>query len=159
MFELHGFERLTTALKRMAEAVGEQGMDPVLVDIGIVAEAAIARAFRDQRAPEIVADLGHAAEAAGRPWAPLAESTLHRRRDEGEDAQILRDTGRLASSIGQRVSRLEVSVGTGVRYGAPHQTGTVKSDKLPARPFIGVDTSDVERMLNAVVMHIEEAAR
>lgn len=157
MFELRGFGRLQAALSGMAEAVGAEGMDSVMVDIGIVAEAAISRAFSRETAPEIVAGSGKAEVAAGQPWAPLAESTKNSRRGDGDAAVILRDTGRLSQSIGQRVGRLEVAVGTGVRYGAPHQTGTLESDKLPARPFIGVDYADVDRMTDMVVRHLEAA--
>ena len=157
MFELRGFDRLQGALRNMADAVGPDGMDSVLVDIGIVAEAAISRAFAHERAPEIVAGSSKAEAAAGQPWAPLADSTKSSRRGDGEAAVILRDSGRLSQSIGQKVDRLEVAVGTGVRYGAPHQTGTLASDKLPARPFIGVDYADVDRMLDMVVRHLEAA--
>jgi phage gpG-like protein len=157
VYELHGFERLQAALKGLALAVGDSGMRPVLEDIGIVAEAAISRAFSRETAPEIVAGSGKAESAAGQPWAELSDSTKRGRRGDGDAAIILRDTGRLSQSIGQSVDRLEVTVGSGVRYGAPHQTGTLTTDKLPARPFIGVDYADVDRMTDLVVRHLEAA--
>lgn len=76
----------------------------------------------------------------GTPWAPLAESTLRKRR--GSSAQILVDTGTLIDSltvpgaphqIVERVGAWEVEVGTDLFYAALHQSGT---RNMPARELV-----------------------
>jgi phage gpG-like protein len=157
MIELRstGIELLGMALTGLAGAVGIDGMSPVLEDLGIVVEAAIARSFETERAPEMVGDVTpEASAAAGAAWEPLAETTKQRRRGDGDAAQILRDTGLLSQSIGREIGRGEVTVGTGRRYGLYHQSST---EDMPARPFVGIDESDVDVMLRVTVEHIEAA--
>lgn len=68
----------------------------------------------------------------GLPWAPLAASTLARRRNGS--AKPLVDTGVLRNSINARPGRRSVQIGTNVPYAGPHQFGS--APKLPRRAFL-----------------------
>ena len=57
------------------------------------------------------------------PWKELSAVTLARRRKAGSGAQILRDTGRLASGITYKVVGGTVELGTNVVYAGTHQFG------------------------------------
>lgn len=67
----------------------------------------------------------------GAPWAPLAASTLRRKKT----GAILRKTGALAGSVQGRPSGLSGTVTVGIDYGIYHQTGT---SKMPQRKIIGI---------------------
>lgn len=78
------------------------------------------------------------ADPWGNAWAPLAASTLRRRRDGGRaGASILRNTGQFfASLIAAVTSRdAEIRLGFADRPAPPHQFGT---SKMPARPSLPV---------------------
>ena len=154
-----GVEFVREALLRLQKVAGAP--DEIARDIGIVVERRIDRNFAEQRAPQIGPDgPGGKGEAAmGQPWAPLSAMTIAERRKgrRGTGAvKILQDTGRLKLSIAQVVSGGAVTVGTGVEYGPKHQGG---EDRVPARPFIGIDEEDRETITAVVVRHLEAAVR
>ena len=91
----------------------------------------------------------------GLPWKELSAVTLSRRRKAGSGAQILRDTGRLASGITYKVVGGSVELGTNVVYAGTHQYGAKKGGygrtrkggpipwgDIPARPFFGYNDQD-----------------
>jgi phage virion morphogenesis protein len=92
-----------------------QNPAPVLREIGQTLVTTSDLAFRGQRDPW------------GAPWEPLAASTLRQRRrgKRAGSARILRDTGRLATSISYQLGTdgRSVDVGTNVEYAAIHQFG------------------------------------
>lgn len=154
-----GFEAVRSALGRL-EKLSKQP-DAIAKDFGIVIKRAIARAFSQSRAPEIVAPVegGKAEQAAGAQWAPLAESTLQRRRKgkkKSNSVKILIDRGTMKMSIGQLIDNGAVTVGSGIEYGPYHQGGT---PRMPARPFVGYNNEDQQAMVKIVLRHIEEAVR
>ncbi len=68
----------------------------------------------------------------GQPFAPLAQSTLRRKRS----GRILQETGTMVNSISSKARGNRAVVGPdGVKYAVYHQFGT---SKMPARPFVGV---------------------
>ncbi|MDA9095413.1 phage virion morphogenesis protein [Porticoccaceae bacterium] len=101
----------------------------------------------------------------GRPWKPL----------KSRKGQPLRDTGRLQRSIVFDADKSQVAVGTNVLYAPTHQFGAVIKPKkgpflifavpgpggkkrfvfarqveIPARPFIGLETRQVDK-INSLV--------
>ena len=70
----------------------------------------------------------------GSTWAPLAASTVARRR--GNVATPLDDTGRLRGSMFARGTRSGLAFGTNTPYAAPHQMG---GRRLPQRAFLPVE--------------------
>ena len=68
----------------------------------------------------------------GAPWAPLAASTLRRKKS----GAILRETGALAGSITMTASSNQATVAVGTNYAIYHQSGT---SKMPARKMIGIN--------------------
>ena len=120
-------------------------LEPVLDAIGQLLVSSTQLRFVDQEDPEHV------------PWEPLSQATLDRRRKKGVGAQILRDTGRLASSISYTVSPGSVLLGTDVKYAGIQQFGTKRITRktkrgtpipwgdIPPRPFSDI-TMKIKRL-------------
>ena len=155
--EVEGLEVLTAALGRLRKVA--TAPDEILKDMGIVAERRIKRAFGEQKAPEIVAEVagGKAKEAAGAAWAPLAEATIRRRRNKDKGSiKVLRDRGTLKGSIASIVAGGAVTIGTGLEVGKWHQGGT---RNMPARPFVGINEEDYRTFHEIALRHLEAACR
>jgi len=95
----------------------------------------------------------------GNPWAPTIRG-----------GNILRDTGRLRNSLTYEVQGDRVTVGTNVLYAPVHQFGATitakrapflvfqvggrwvrkKSVTIPARPFLGIGSRQIEKMNTAI---------
>lgn len=133
-------ERLFAELSRRMSDTG-----PVLDAIGQILVSSTQLRFVDEESPDHV------------PWQPLSSVTLARRRKKGGGAKILRDTGRLASSITYVAGDGSVSVGTNVDYANVHQYGQRKGASgrtkrnspipwgdIPARPFLGINDDDLK---------------
>lgn len=74
-------------------------------------------------------------------WPPLAESTKASRRGDGETAQILVDTGRLAASINMGNTDVTddiIEVYTNVKY-AKYHVSPLPRKKIPLRDFLKID--------------------
>ena len=90
----------------------------------------------------------------GSAWAPLAASTVARRRKRSRG--ILKDTGRLMGSITHFSDATSAIVGTSVFYAIFHQYGVegdpddATSTDLTARPFLGIG-DDERRVIREVV--------
>lgn len=131
----------------------------VLLDsIGAYLETVTDRRFERERAPD------------GAPWKPS-------RRALDEGGQTLTKSSRLRRSITRRVSDRELQVGTNAVYAAIHQFGgTIRPRKgrflvfgpkddrtfarsvsMPARPFLGIDDRDRNRIRDIVIGHIGKA--
>lgn len=92
-------------------------------------------------------------ERQGRPkkWAPLAASTLIRKRKAGK-TKILQWSGALMGSITFEASSREVAIGSPLIYAGVHQYGigrrSARSSRrvmgaIPARPYLQVLPADV----------------
>lgn len=104
----------------------------------------------------------------GANWAPLATATIaskQRRQKSGNNRNggsrartnaaptaILKDTFLLRDTISYRPTSTSVAIGTNQKYGKFHQYGT---KRMPARPFLGVNTEDLVEIENIVVDAIE----
>jgi phage virion morphogenesis protein len=93
------------ALEDLVERLGD--LTTPLNDIAEYLHQSTDDRFRQQVAPD------------GSPWAPLAPSTLARKKG----SQILRDKGTLQDTLRHSVSKNELSFGTDRPYGATHQLG------------------------------------
>jgi phage virion morphogenesis protein len=148
-------EEASRLLDEMQRRTGD--LNPVLKGIGDILVSSTQQRFVDQKGPD------------GNPWAALSPVTLARRRGGGIGANILRDTGRLASSVNYKVSGGSIDLGTNVIYAGTHQYGARKGaygktkrnspipwGDIPARPMFGYSDQDqqdvlelIERYLNA----------
>jgi phage virion morphogenesis protein len=78
----------------------------------------------------------------GKPWAPWSLATLVGRLRRGTAGSgLLYETGNLADSIQSKVQGKTAVVFSNAPYAGFLQAGT---DRMPARPFIGVSASDLQ---------------
>ena len=142
-------------LAELERRVGD--IRPAIDAIGQILVSNTQQRFVDQKDPD------------GMPWAGLSAVTLARRRQGsgGGSAQILRDTGRLASSINYRVAGGFVEVGSNGIYAGTQQHGALKGaygktrrgapipwGDVPRRSFLGYndqDRADVEELLDRYI--------
>jgi phage gpG-like protein len=90
-------------------------------------------------------------EAAGPGWAPLAESTLLRRR--GSVAQILVDTGRLVGSIHSLHGPDFAEAATDVSYAVYHVSSAPRS-RLPLRDFFDLPERVFDDILELILQQL-----
>lgn len=84
----------------------------------------------------------------GKPWAPWALSTLLARTRKGNAGRgLLNDTGNLSRGITFEVRGNTVTVGAQATYAQYLQNGT---DRMPARPFVGVSKQD-EKFIDVIL--------
>ena len=149
---LHLVERELDLLATRADAATSRA---AMHDIGLIIERRSASALREETAPEIVADVGDARNAAGQEWEPLADNTLVQRRgkrerdDQGNtgmrvtQAKALRDSGTGARSITSVAGDGWVEAGAGVDYMAYQHGGTgpytIVPREAPALAFMTMD--------------------
>lgn len=132
---------VNAALSRLREHIGN--LTPVMRSIGQTLVTGVDLGFRAQSDPW------------GGAWAPLAMSTLKRRR--GTSAHVLRDTGRLVNSFSYRADARSVTVGTDVIYAAVHQFGAERGafgrtrrgapipwGRIPPRPMLPIRGGQVD---------------
>lgn len=143
--------------KLLAELQKRTGnIKPAMEGIGQILVSNTQQRFVDQVDPD------------GLPWKALSTVTLARRRKAGSGAQILRDTGRLASSINYKVVGGSVELGTNVVYAGTHQFGADKGSygktkkgrpipwgDIPKRPFFGYNDADQEDVLELLQRYID----
>lgn len=99
-------------------------------------------------------------DAEGPGWAPLAPSTIKRRRQGrarfgGMSVRKLRDSGEMHGSVtavthpkGHRVvTEDRAEVGTNLKRGHWHQEGT---PRMPARPFMRIRQEDIPQIENTI---------
>ena len=159
------------ALRRLI-AAGEEIDRPggVLDVIGARLVTSVQHRFETETAP------------GGEPWKPSV-------RAREEDGQTLTDTGRLRASITHRLGPGEVVIGTNVVYAAIHQFGgqtqprvirpkhkmalafnvggqtivrkSVRhpGSKIPARPFLGIDSGDEAVISETILNRLRRAVR
>lgn len=87
------------------------------------------------------------------PWIEWAPSTRDSRAHKGNLAQgLLWDEGTLLHSIRVQSDASGVSIGTDLNYAGYLQDGT---NRMPARPFIGWDESDVSDAEMTMLHYLE----
>ena len=98
--------------------------------------------FRTQTAPD------------GSPWAKL-DDDYKKRKPQNKD-KILTLFGDLKGVLNMQVGPRSVRIGTPLIYGAAHQFGRPEIN-LPARPFLGLSTSDEQELLDILRDHLQRA--
>lgn len=95
-------------------------------------------------------------------WAPLASSTIERKRSAGLDPRILIATGRLRDSYAseggdhiERMTRADVEMGTKVPYAHFHRDGL---KRMPKRP-VTIARSDQRRWVAYVRAYVIASSR
>ena len=125
----------------------------LLGNIGEEVESQTQERFDDQKSPE------------GKTWQSLAQKTLDYYREHGKGGgRLLEQEGMLRSSIEIQVDDWSVLVGATMAYAAIHQYGgeirpkarpslyvpgygMLKKVTIPARPYLGISTSNAERIM------------
>ena len=181
---VEGLEDVERGLGELRRILLPEGMRRTLKGVGMIAERRILSSFRKETAPQHVAPVVRAQQAAGRPWKPLAASTLAARRKRGRGAKILQDTGAGAASVGMNVGTDQVEIGIGLEYMGYQHGGTDPYDIYPRtkqalrfigadgqwvtrshvhhpgldpRPMVGVDDQDIDGMGLFVIGQMREA--
>ncbi len=99
-------------------------------------------------------------EQEGRPkWKALSPKTIEQRRKKGYwPGNILIQEGNLVRSIEASHSKDEAVVGTNLKYAAIHQFGGMAGRKhkvkIPARPYLKLTDSDIERIKKKIMKYL-----
>lgn len=87
----------------------------------------------------------------GRPWKPLATTTLARKAKKRKSPKILRQDGYLSTTTAYNYDDKKVEFGSGVRYARLHQfggrAGRGRKVTIPARPWLGASLQDEQLLL------------
>ncbi|WNY75966.1 phage virion morphogenesis protein [Pasteurella multocida] len=100
-------------------------------------------AFDHERAPD------------GKPWDKLDKRYQERRYKNGYDGKILQMHGNLLNSLDIDYGDRFALIGVSEPYGQYHQKGT---DKMPARPFLGVSETGVEEIKQLLQRELKKAS-
>ncbi|HRP26519.1 phage virion morphogenesis protein [Thauera sp.] len=157
-------------LSRLSDAVGPGGLEPAFRQIGEDLIESVKRRFETGTAPD------------GSRWEPnsmvtimkfLGDSPGNFRKDgrinkRGASAAASKRPlvrhGNLQTTIDYFVGDDELLVGSPLEFAAMQQFGGRKSafphlwGDIPARPFLGVDDDDVQRILDVIELHLSRAA-
>lgn len=117
---------IAAGLRRLTEA--GQDLGPAMAAIGGALLFSTQRRFETKSGPD------------GGAWAPFAPSTLKRMPDRRKPPELLRDRGRLYSSLTFAADDGAVEVGTNIVYGAIHQFGgdIVMPERQGSATFVAV---------------------
>jgi len=123
-------------------------LEPVMRDIGEHLLESTQQRFKDQVDPE------------GTAWEPLSELTLSRK--EKNTDKILIGEGNLMGLLVVAASSDAVEIGSNLEYAAMHQFGGTTAansmfpgKEIPARPFLGVSTSDDAAIIKLLQAHLD----
>jgi len=127
-----------------------QDLRPFFEAAGAYMMASVGRNFAEETEP------------SGKPWTPLAESTLQGRRKGGRGAKILQDTGQhIRDTMGADATADRVRIGPATKIiPQVHQYGTTRAGRgnkttIPARPFLGFRPEDPEAIERLACDHLE----
>jgi phage gpG-like protein len=111
-------------------------------------------AFLESKARERVGETKKDPE--GVPWVPWSPTYALARAGGGKGKKsgggLLERTGALLDSLAFEVEGNRVIVGSPLVYSAAHQEGT---DKIPARPYLGLATADADELAEVIGDWIE----
>lgn len=149
--------QLNKRLNQLADGCTPQQQKESMEHIGQTIRRTIIRGFDDETAPEIVPGGSEAQSAAGKPWAPLAESTKRTKAAVGKEKKLVMSGAmkrRISYDVTVTIDSCRVEVGTNVQSteGAPYPVYIQSSTtKMPARPFIGSDEDDVDDAIDRIL--------
>lgn len=131
-------------------------LTPVFQDIGEEMLNRTRDRFRSQTAPD------------GSPWAALSPD--YKKHKEKNQDKILTLSGNLRGLLNVQAGPRSVRIGTPLEYGATHQFGAKQGafgrtrrggpipwGDIPARPFLGLSTSDEQELLDILRDHLQRA--
>lgn len=118
-------------------------LTPAMANIGEELLISHDQRFRDQKSPE------------GIPWAPLSEATKSLKSKNVDTILVLNHV--LSGTLNYQASSDNLLFGSPLEYAATHQFGRTTSPnsmipnkEIPARPFLGVDESDRDMILDTL---------
>ena len=138
---------LERALNGLEQAARD--LTPAFKNIGEALTNSTKQRFDDGKAPD------------GTRWDDNRPTTLKRKKGS---KPLIGETGLLSTEIAYRTDPRAVRVGSNKEYAAMQQFGGKKSQyphlwgDIPARPFIGVSTTDEASILAIVTDHLKQAA-
>ena len=136
--ELNGIAELLEKAK-----LSSQDRRQLLTNIGVEVEYNTQERFDSQLSPD------------GKRWQDLADKTkkYYAKYFPGLRRTILVGTGGLRDSIESQIDDWSVLVGATKVYAATHQYGR---GKIPARPYLGISTSDTDDIMRVVSQFLSE---
>lgn len=138
-FSLLGGPEVRQSLARARAAAGD--LRPLMDQISASLAAQTEDAFERERDPE-----------TGEAWARLAPATIEQREERGYwPGLILQRTGQMADSIVADAGADFASLAIDAPYAFWHQVGT---DRMPARPILGISDALAEDILDLTEAHI-----
>ncbi|MBE4620998.1 phage virion morphogenesis protein [Vibrio fluvialis] len=118
-------------------------LTPAMANIGEELLISHDQRFRDQKSPD------------GIPWAPLSEATKSLKSKNVDTILVLNHV--LSGTLNYQASSDNLLFGSPLEYAATHQFGRTTSPnsmipnkEIPARPFLGVDESDRDMILDTL---------
>ncbi len=118
-------------------------LTPAMANIGEELLISHDQRFRDQKSPD------------GIPWAPLSEATKSLMSKNVDTILVLNHV--LSGTLNYQASSDNLLFGSPLEYAATHQFGRTTSPnsmipnkEIPARPFLGVDESDRDMILDTL---------
>ena len=115
-------------------------LTPVFQDIGEAMLNVTRERFNSQTAPD------------GSTWQALSPGYA-KRKPRNKD-KVLTLYGHLRGTLNYQAGPREVRIGTPLIYGATHQFGR---GAIPARPFLGLSSSDEQELLDILNDHLSRA--
>lgn len=134
--------RIMRVLQRLQDVAGD--MAPALQDIGEHLMVSHDQRFRAQVGPD------------GRAWDSLSERYRARKKRNKNKILIL-DT-HLSGLLHYQIEGQALRFGTALIYGATHQFGDARRN-IPARPFLGISTTDEAVILDILQDHLRGALK
>lgn len=117
-------------------------LTPVFQDIGEAMLNVTRERFNSQTAPD------------GSTWQALSPGYA-KRKPRNKD-KVLTLYGHLRGTLNYQAGPREVRIGTPLIYGATHQFGDPRRN-IPARPFLGLSSSDEQELLDILNEHLSRA--
>lgn len=104
--------------------------------------------FKEQKAPD------------GTKWKPVSPEYAVRKKKNGKGSRILRYEGNLSDRTAYNFDDQGVEFGSPMKYARIHQyggkTGRGKRAKIPARPWLGLSSSDEKFLLDKATRHLSK---
>lgn len=149
------------AMNDFQVSINSDALDRSLADFqaSLADESAALAAIADDLREMFARQFATEGAAGGTPWAPLAASTLRKRRGGG----ILVETGALRGSLVdegapghvEESDGLQLLFGTDLPYAVFHQTGT---RRMPARPILAIPDDRAKAWLGVIQSQFESEA-
>jgi phage virion morphogenesis protein len=129
------FEAFNLARQVLTNFGKPEAINEILGEIGVYVERKIDERFETQTDPD------------GRPWTPLAASTLRQKRTR----TILQETGNLRRSINSQIAGETITFTAEADYAGYQQQG---ASNIPSRVFLGLSEQSEEEVAEIVFANL-----